>query len=299
MPTARCNGIDICYESMGSGPPLLLIMGIGTQLVYWPDALCQLLVEQGLRVIRLDNRDAGLSSHLDHLGVPRTRKLLLRVLMRRRVNAPYTLWDMALDTVGLLDALELPAAHLVGMSMGGMIAQCAAISHPERALSLTSISSTTGDRRVSWGKPRAMWALHRPAPRGGQAAIEHEIRLLRTIGSPELAADEEDIRRLVTRAQQRAYDPAGTARQFAAILASGNRTRKLRQLDLPTLVIHGTQDPLIPFAAGQATAAAIPEARLLPIAGMGHDLPPAAWSPIVEAIAAHVHGGSTAPPSPL
>ncbi len=287
MPQVEANGIRLEYESMGEGPPLVLVMGVGAQLIHWPDGFYRMLSSRGLRVIRFDNRDSGLSTILSTKPPP-VFTTVGQVLLRRRVQAPYTLWDMADDLVGLLDALDIDSAHVVGMSMGGMIAQCAAIAHPRRLRSLTSMSSTTGDRRVSWGKPRALWALTRPRPSDPQAAIELEIRILKTISSKGYPLREQDIRELATRAVHRSLQPQGGHRQFLAILASGNRTRKLAALRIPTLVLHGTDDPLIPPAAAEATARAIPDARLQWIEGWGHDLPPQIWPRLADAISEHV-----------
>ena len=278
---AHSNGIGIAYESIGdpAGQPLLMIMGLGTQLIHWDIELCELLAARGFHVIRFDNRDAGHSTKVD-APVPNVRRAMLGL----RVDAPYLLRDMAEDAAGLLDHLGLPAAHVVGASMGGMIGQTLAIEHPERVLSLTSIMSTTGERSVGRPKLRMMGLLMRRAPREKEAFVEHFVGVFRAIGSPGFAFDEERVRRHAVEAYERDNDPAGTARQLAAILASGDRTPRLRELRVPTTVIHGRKDPLVPFRGGKATADAIPDAKLIAIPGMGHDMPREVWPQLVDAI---------------
>jgi pimeloyl-ACP methyl ester carboxylesterase len=287
MPRAATNGIELHWESQGEGIPLLLIMGIGAQLVHWPAGLVDRLVQAGHRVIRFDNRDVGLSTHLHQLGPPSWAKLGWGMLRRRRVPAPYTLWDMARDTVGLMDALGIERAHVAGMSMGGMIAQCMALEHRQRVASLISISSTTGSRAVPSGQPKVLWTALGPRPSDRRGAIAHELRILRVIGSPAFPVPLDSLQALATASYERGHDPVGVARQAAAILASGSRRRALAELDLPTLVLHGEADPLIPVQGGHATAEAIPGARLITIPGWGHDLPPQVWPTLVDAIQAH------------
>jgi pimeloyl-ACP methyl ester carboxylesterase len=279
---ARVNGIEIAYERLGdpSGQPLLLVMGLGMQLIHWDLELCQMLVDRGFHVIRFDNRDVGHSTKID-APVPDARRAMIGL----RVDAPYLLTDMAADAVGLLDHLGIEAAHVVGASMGGMIAQTIAIEHPERVLSLTSIMSTTGERKVGRPKFRVWGVLMRRAPRDEQGFIDHFVRVFRMIGSRTYPFDEERIRSEAAATYLRDHSAAGTGRQLAAILASGDRTARLRSVHVPTTVIHGRDDPLVPFRGGRATAEAIPDARLIAIPGMGHDLPREIWPQVVEAIA--------------
>jgi pimeloyl-ACP methyl ester carboxylesterase len=278
---AHANGIEIAYERIGdsSNPALLLVMGLGTQLIHWDRELCDLLVERGFQVIRFDNRDAGHSTKID-APVPDVRRALLGL----HVDAPYLLGDMADDAVALLDQLGIEAAHVVGASMGGMIAQEIAIRHPERVLSLTSIMSTTGERRVGRPKLRVWSVLMRTAPKHKPEFVEHFVRVFKMIGSRGFAFDEERIRALAAETYERDHDPAGTGRQLAAILSSGDRTAALRSVRVPTTVIHGRDDPLVPFRGGRATAEAIPGARLIAIPGMGHDLPRDVWPQVVDAV---------------
>src|SRR5918992_3872912 len=279
---AQGNGIEIVYETFGdpSPPPLLLVMGLGMQLIHWDDELCELLASRGFRVIRFDNRDAGLSTQID-ARVPN----MARAMAGLKVEAPYLLDDMAADTAGLLDHLGIEAAHLVGASMGGMIAQSVAIGYPERVLSLTSIMSTTGERLVGRPKLRVWGVLARRAPRDKDAYVEYFVRIFKLIGSKGFPSDEGRIRELAAASYERAHRPAGTARQLAAIMASPDRTEKLRRVQVPTTVFHGRADPLVPFRAGRATAEAIPGARLVAIPGMGHDLPREVWPRLVDEIA--------------
>jgi pimeloyl-ACP methyl ester carboxylesterase len=279
---AAANGIEIVYETIGdpSNPPLLLVMGLGTQLIHWDVELCERFADRGFHVIRFDNRDAGRSTYVD-APVPNIR----RAMAGLRIDAPYLLDDMADDAFGLLDHLGIEAAHVVGASMGGMIAQTMAIRRPERVLSLTSIMSTTGERRVGRPKLRVWGVLLRRAPRDKDAAVEYFVRVFRLIGSKGFPADEDRVRALAAEAYDRGHSPAGTGRQLAAIMASGDRTDRLRGLRVPTLVFHGRDDPLVPFRAGRATADAVPGARLSGIPGMGHDLPRQVWPQLVDAVA--------------
>jgi pimeloyl-ACP methyl ester carboxylesterase len=279
---ALANGIEIAYETIGepSNPPLLLVMGLGTQLIHWDVELCERFADRGFHVIRFDNRDAGRSTYID-APVPNLR----RAMAGLRIDAPYLLDDMADDAFGLLDHLGIEAAHVAGASMGGMIAQTMAIRRPERVLSLTSIMSTTGERRAGRPKLRVWGVLLRRAPRDKDVAVEYFVRVFRLIGSKGFPADEDRIRALAAEAYDRGHNPAGTGRQLAAIMASGDRTDRLRRLRVPTLVFHGRDDPLIPFRGGRATADAIPGARLIGIPGMGHDLPRQVWPQLVGALA--------------
>jgi pimeloyl-ACP methyl ester carboxylesterase len=275
------NGIEITYQSLGdpAGPPLLLVMGLGMQLIHWDLELCEELADHGYHVVRFDNRDAGLSTKVD-APVPR----IVRAMAGFHIEAPYLLKDMADDTFGLMDQLEIERAHVAGVSMGGMIGQTMAVERPERVLSLTSIMSTTGERRAGMPKLRVWSVLMRRAPARRDAFVEYFVRMFRMIGSPGFPQDEPRIRELASATFDRCHCPEGTARQLAAILASGDRTAALRHLRLPTTVIHGTDDPLIPFRGGVATARAIPGAELVAIPGMGHDMPREIWPELIAAV---------------
>jgi len=278
------RGITLCYESFGeeSDPPLLLIMGLATQMLGWPDEFCEQLAGRGLRVVRFDNRDSGRSTHPD--GPPPT----IRQLVRRRIDPVlYTLSDMAEDAVGLMRALEIEPAHVVGASMGGMIAQTIAVEHPESVRSLVSIMSSTGSR---WrGQPafRIYRYLLTAAPVDRDAYIDRVANVFAAIGSRGIPQDKELVRDIIERSYGRDHDLAAPGRQLGAIIASGNRTARLRWITAPTLVIHGSKDRMVAPSGGVATARAIPGARLLRIRGMGHDLPEAAWPQLLDAIAEH------------
>jgi len=274
--------IEIAYQTLGdpSGTPLLLVMGLGMQLIHWDLELCEELAERGYHVIRFDNRDAGLSTTIDAPVPP-----IARAMAGFHIDAPYLLHDMANDSFGLLDELGIERAHVVGASMGGMIAQTMAMERPERVLSLTSIMSTTGERRAGMPKLRVWSVLMRRAPKEREAFKEYFVRMFRIIGSPGFPQDEPRVRELAGATFDRAHNAAGTARQLAAILASGDRTPGLRRLRVPTMVIHGKDDPLIPFRGGVATARAIPDAELVAIPGMGHDLPREVWPKLHETLA--------------
>jgi pimeloyl-ACP methyl ester carboxylesterase len=282
---ARVGELEICYETFGSPdrPALLLVMGLGTQMIAWPDAFCGLLVERGFHVVRYDNRDIGRSTHLSHLRPP-TIKQLLR---RDKSAAPYSLADMGDDGLGLLDTLGIERAHVAGVSMGGMIAQTMAARHPDRVLSLASIMSNTGHRwKGTPGLRIYPIFLRRPAA-DRERAIEASVSTFRLIGSPGFPFDEDGFRETAELSYERGYDPAGSARQLAAIVTSGDRSAQLRGISTPTVVIHGTRDRMVRPSGGRATAALIPGARLVLIPGMGHDLPRGAWDRIVDAIAAN------------
>ena len=282
MTRADVGPVELVYETIGdpSGEPLLLVMGLGMQLIHWDRELCELFAERGFRVIRFDNRDAGLSTKVD-APVPNVMRLMAGLPAR----VPYLLGDMASDAFGLLDHLDIERAHVVGTSMGGMIAQTMAIERPERVLSLGSMLSTTGDRRVGTPKLRVWSILMRRAPNDRTQYIRYFERVFKLIGSPAYPADTKRIRELAGATYDRGHHPAGTARQLAAILASGSRTAGLRRLDVPAVVIHGRRDPLVPVRGGIATAKAIPGAELVTIPGMGHDMPRELWPAFVEAIA--------------
>jgi pimeloyl-ACP methyl ester carboxylesterase len=284
MPQITANGIQLEYDERGAGEPLLLIMGLGAQMVLWDERFLDLLAAEGFRVIRFDNRDVGLSAKIERSGIPNVRRSIVRSVLGLDVEAPYTLSDMADDAVGVLDALGIERAHVMGVSMGGMIAQTVAILHPSRISSLTSIMSHTGDRLSGTGRPHAIRALLQKPPRSRDEAIERHVALFRVIGSRGLGADEARLRERAALAYDRCFYPPGIARQISAILASPSRTHALRFVRKPALVVHGTRDPLIRPAGGRATARAIPGAELLMIDGMGHDLPPGAWPSVTRGL---------------
>ena len=280
---ARIGEVELDYDVIGRGTPLLLVMGIGASGALWDDDFVGALVDRGYQVARFDHRDIGLSTRLDHLPVPSPRRTLVRAMVGLPVAAPYTLSDLAGDAIGLLDHLGWERAHVVGVSMGGMVGQHLAIEHAHRVASLTSMSSTTGSRWYP-PAPRALRALFAPRAKTTEEAIAGVVTLFRVIGSPGYPLDEARMRVLATRAIERGMSPRGFLRHFAAIMASGDRSRALRRVATPALVIHGAADPLIPVGAGRATARAIPAAWWLPIRGMGHDMPQAVWPRLVEAI---------------
>ncbi len=278
------RGVTLCYETFGdpSDATALLIMGLGTQMVAWQEDFCNELAGSGLHVVRFDNRDIGHSTHIS--GRPPTVRQLL---LRSRHAAHYTIADMAADAAGLLRELELAPAHVIGASMGGMIAQTLAARHPQSVRSLVSIMSNTGSRRSGQPSLRTYpLLLGRPAY-GREAFIAHMEHVFSVIGSPGLPREEADMHAIAATSWERDHDPAGPGRQLAAIIASGDRTSELRRISAPTLVIHGAADPLVAPSGGRATARAIPGAKLINIPGMGHDLPRAAWPTIIGAIAAH------------
>src|SRR5437763_2146666 len=282
----HANGLTIAYETLGdpAEPPLVLVAGLGRQLIGWPDGFLRALVERGHHVVRFDNRDVGESTHLSDGPQPD----LHACLAGDASSAPYSLSDMAADTAGLLAALGIESAHLAGVSLGGMIAQTAAIEYPERVRSLTSIMSTSGERSLPQATPEAVEVLFQRPSRTREEAMDRAVSGARVIGSPAFPMDEAAVRDGAAGAGDRGYDPRGTARQLAAVAASGNRSEALRALRVPTLVIHGEEDPLIRVEGGRATAVAIEGAELVTIAGMGHDLPRGVWARIADAIAALV-----------
>ena len=278
MPRVRANGIDIEYESFGRvGDPLvLLIMGFAAQLIFWPEALCQALAAKGFRVVRFDNRDIGKSTHLVDLPAPDPRALMAEVMAGKRPGVPYTLDAMADDAVGLIDALCVSRAHVVGASMGGMIAQLIAINHPARAKSLVSIMSTTGRRDLPPGDRETLSVLFRP-PRSEsrEDLIDASMLVQKALASPGFRPSEAEMRAIAERRTDRApFDPAGLARQSAALIAAPPRDALLRQVRCPALVLHGADDPVIPAAAATDTAESIPGAELVIVPGMGHDFAP-------------------------
>ena len=285
---AAVGRIELAYETFGDtdAPPMLLIAGLATQMLGWDEQFCMQLADKGFHVIRFDNRDVGRSTHLDDAGVPNLRAMMRG---RGRSAAPYTLVDMADDTAGLLDALGLESAHIVGMSMGGMIAQQLAISHPHRLRSLTSIMSTPS-RAVGQARLKAQRVLFLPQATDQEAAAERALKVYRVIGSPGYRLDEGRVADVARRSFARGNDPAGVARQYAAIVVSPDRSPGLRALTIPTLVIHGEDDPLVQVDGGRATAKTVPGARLVVIPGMGHDLPQQLWPRLVDEIVTHARG---------
>ena len=288
-------GIDIAYERFGDrdAPPVLLVMGLATQMLGWHEEFCSALVACGLHVVRFDNRDVGLSTHMHDARAPD----VMAALSGDSSSASYTLSDMAGDSVGLLDALELDAAHIVGASMGGMIAQTIAIEHPNRVRSLTSIMSTTGDQTMGQATQEALGALLAAPATTRQEAVKRTVSIFRVIGSPGFELDEADLRERAGLSYDRADDPLGVARQLLAIIASGDRTASLRSVNVPTLVLHGADDPLVNVSGGRATADAIPGAELVIFDGMGHDLPRPLWPEItarIDGVVQRAEAGATA-----
>ncbi|MGA2107270.1 MAG: alpha/beta fold hydrolase [Syntrophorhabdales bacterium] len=295
MAKAKANGIQIEYETFGdpSGRPLLLIIGLGGQMIDWDDDLCKDLAERGHYVIRYDNRDVGLSTKFEEAGVPDLMEIMGKLMQGEKVKPPYTMEDMADDAIGLLDALGIQKAHICGMSMGGMIAQTIAVRHPSRVLSLISIYSTTGNPEVPQAKPEVFALLSAPPPEEREAFVEHMFALFKTIAGPGFPVDEEWTRNIIAESYDRSFYPQGVVRQLVAILTQENRVPALAKVARPTLVVHGTGDPLVSVEGGKDTANAIPGAELILIEGMGHDLPHGgAWPRIVEAIAAHTRKAS-------
>jgi pimeloyl-ACP methyl ester carboxylesterase len=286
---AKANGIEIVYDTFGeaSAPPMLLIMGLGQPMITWDEEFCAALAAQGYWVIRFDNRDAGQSTHLDEAGVPDLPALMQAIAQGQAAQAPYTLRDMAADAVGLLDALGIESAHVVGASLGGMIAQEMAIHHPDRVRTLTSIMSTTGAPDLPPSKPEAMAILLAPPPMDREGYIESSVGISRVLNGPVLPLDEEFLRASAGRIYDHGLSPAGTARQFAAVLTSGSRREALRSVGVPTLVIHGDADPLVPVEGGIDTAESVPGAALMVVEGMGHHIPVAVAPRIVGAIVRH------------
>ncbi len=283
MPTVAANDIHVEYETFGDPdrPTALLVMGLGAQMLAWDEALCREIAARDFFVVRFDNRDSGLSTHLHDAPHPD----LAAAVGGDYSSAAYTLHDMAADAVGLLDALGIGAAHVVGASMGGMIAQTIAIDAPRRVRSLCSIMSTSGESSVSQPTNDALAVLLSPPPLTAEEAGERSVRGIRVIGGKGIPPDEARVRALAMRSWNRNHDPLGATRQLLAILASGDRTAGLRALRVPTVVIHGTDDPLMPIVGGRATVDAIDGAHWIEIDGMGHDLPVAIWPTIVDAIA--------------
>jgi len=292
MTLAAANGIDIEYDTFGdrSRSPLLLIMGLSSQMVAWPESFCRKLAQNGHWVLRFDNRDVGLSSKIEVVGVPDLMAAMAAHQQGQSMDAPYTLSDMAADAVGLMDALHLENAHVCGLSMGGMIAQVMAIEYPRRVLSLISMESSTGDPTLPPAKPEAMKAMLSPPPQDRDGYIQHAVEVFHAFSGGSDRFDETLERELAANSYDRSFYPIGFTRQVAAILASGDRTQSLASVTAPTLVIHGANDPLVPLAHGRATARAIPGAKLLVVEGLGHGIAyPSLWDEIVDAIRQHTN----------
>ena len=297
----QSNGIEIEIDDRGApnGEPLLLIMGLGMQLTGWPDELVDLLVARGFRVIRMDNRDIGLSQGFDHLGVPNVALGAMRHAFRLPVRSPYSLADMAADAMGVLDALGIRRAHVCGASMGGMIAQHLAARHPLRVKSLTLIMTTSGSRRLRQPGVRVRRALiSRPASHNPEVVAAHLEKLLGVIGSPAYRPDPERLRQRLQDNVRRAYRPRGTARQLMAVVADGDRSPLLERIVAPTRVIHGQADPLVPVSAGHDLVAKIPNAVADIVPGMGHDLPLLLLPRFADAIAENAGRAAADPPMP-
>lgn len=291
LPTIEANGIKLAYDVQGDpkGEAILLISGLGLQLISWPDAFCKGLADEGFRVIRFDNRDSGLSSKMEHFGKPNLQQAFFRSLFHMPLFSGYTLYDMAKDGVCLLDALGIGKAHIVGASMGGMIAQIIAGRYPERVLSLTSIMSTSGRPGLPGPTMAANQALFsRPEnPRDFNSVIDYYVHMFRVFGSPRYPTPDAELRRRVAESVRRNVCVSGTARQIMAVASSGDRVALLRTVKAPTLVIHGTDDPLVPVACGRDTAHLVRGALLHEIEGMGHDFPPALDSTLSGLVAEH------------
>ena len=287
MPKAKANNIELEYDTFGdpSSKPMLFVMGLGAQMIRWEEELCMMFVEKGFYVIRFDNRDVGLSTKFEEAGVPDIMKEFMAKQRGESITPPYTVEDMADDAVCLLDALKIEKAHICGASMGGMIVQLIAIRHPTRVLSLTSIMSTTGNPNLPQPKPEAMQVLLKPTPSEREAYIEESVKRWRVLYGSGFPYPTEKVRETAAALYDRSYYPQGMTRQLVAILATESRVSKLGSIKVPTLVIHGGDDPLVPVEGGKETAASIPGAELLIIEGMGHSLPIETWPQVVEAIA--------------
>ena len=289
MPQIDTNGLKLEYDERGprDGRPVLLIMGLGSQMTRWPDPFLDQLAGDGCRVIRFDNRDIGLSSWFDEAGIPDFGAIAGAVAAGKSPALAYSLEDMAADAVGVLDALGIERAHIVGVSMGGMIAQLVTIHYPDRVLSLTSIMSSSGNRALPRATKEAQAMLTTPAPNpetDRDAFLDRAVASSRIIGSPAYPLDEAVVRERAAADLDRAYHPAGFARQYAAIIAAPDRRARLAQIKVPTVVLHGADDPLVPVEAGRDTAANIPGAELEVVEGMWHDIPPALYGRIIAAI---------------
>ena len=288
MPQAQSNNISIEYDTFGDReqPPILLIMGLGAQMIHWDVEFCKQLADEGFYVVRFDNRDVGLTSKMDGQDAPELTKLVMDLMTGKTPQVPYSLTDMADDAIGLLDVLGIQQAHICGASMGGMIAQLVACNYPERALSLTSIMSTTGNPNLPKSTAEAQEALSAPRPNTEDEVVQRAHQNSSILGSSGFDKDLDHIANRALEAFRRNFNPAGFARQVAAIVVDGDRRDRLQKLNLPTLVIHGTTDPLVPVQGGIDTHENIPKSKLELIEGMGHDLPKGAWDKIILEISA-------------
>jgi pimeloyl-ACP methyl ester carboxylesterase len=282
---AKAGDVELAYDTFGnpSSPPMLLIMGLGAQMIRWDDAFCQAIAAQGRWVIRFDNRDVGLSTKCDEAGVPD----VISLIQGQKVDVPYTLKEMAHDAVGLLDSLGIQAVDVVGVSMGGMIAQTMAIHYPERVRTLTSIMSSTGNPDLPQSTPEAMEVLIAPPVSNRNDYVTSQLKAAKVLHGPTYPLNEEYVRNYAERSYDRCYDPTGFARQLGAILGSGSRNEALRNVKIPTLVIHGDADPLVPVAGGKDTAKSIPNAKLVIIEGMGHSFPTEMVPKILQELLQH------------
>lgn len=292
MPLIKANGIDIFYDQFGkpSDPAVLLIMGLGTQMIAWSEAFCERIAASGYRVIRFDNRDIGLSQKMSGAPKYNLQWAMAKAWLGLPVQSAYSLDDMAADAVGLLDALGIDKAHIVGASMGGMIAQIVAAKYPQRCLSLTSVMSTSGDRKLPGPKRSAFAAIggKRPSPDDKEAMVAFGVKVLSAIGSPGYPTPEPELREFVTAAMERSVYPPGFIRQLLAILANGSRSHLLKTIKLPTLVLHGEGNPLVPVEGGRDTARLIEGSKLVTIPGWGHDLPAVLVPQLTDYIIAHI-----------
>ena len=282
MPKAQVNGIELAYETFGKGEPVLLIMGIGAQMVFWDESFCRDLAARGFEVTRFDNRDVGHSSRLEHLGVQGMAEVIKQRVLGRRVQAAYTLEDMAKDTAQLIEALGHSSAHVIGMSLGGMVAQCLALNHPERVRSLTLVMTTPGELWANVPTYRAYSALTIKPGRTREAAIARQVEVFARIGGSRHRTPADLISKMTGLHFDRGAYPKGFMRQFAAVMAAPGRLRKLARLRIPTLVVHGTEDPLVRPLGGRLIAAVVPGATLCLVKGMGHDLGPSIWPYLIE-----------------
>ena len=283
--TAKVGTVEIAYDTFGnpSSRPMLLIMGLGAQMIRWDEAFCKALAAQGHWVIRFDNRDVGLSTKFDQAGIPD----IMSLIMGKKADVPYKLKDMAADAVGLLDVLGIKSADVVGVSLGGMIAQTMAIHYPKRVRTLTSIMSSTGNPSLPQTRPEAAEVLLAPAASNRNDYLANELKAAKVLHGPKYPLNEDYVRKYSERSYDRCYHPQGFPRQLGAILASGSRNEALAKVKTPTLVIHGTADPLIPVEGGKDTAKSIPGAKLLIIEGMGHSIPVEVAPQIIRAILEH------------
>lgn len=290
---AQNGEVEICLERMGprDAPAVLLIMGLGGQLISWPMSLCNALVAAGFQVIRFDNRDSGRSSDFEHAGHPRLIRVAAAAAMKRQLSVPYVLDDMASDAIAVLDHLQLPQAHVVGVSMGGMIAQILAAKFPQRFLSLSSWMSSSGDPKLPGPSPKLkLWMIRRRRT-DAEGALEEMVRGLQMTGSPGFRRSNDELREILRPQVDRGLNPSGTRRQMAAILASGPRTRLLAKIKIPSLILHGAEDPLIPMPAAIDLGRRISGSRVEIIPGLGHDLPDAVMPRIADSLIRHFQTG--------